>query len=290
MAETQEDIIDLLHVHYLEHRALEFAMEKCPHKEWRVKLAHLTALRSALMAQRDEFDRLATAKRHARGEIYSKTMVARINGFAPSMEELERNAQTLYGRKSSCIEVLKAHASTHFMHGLASQRSQLRYLTDDVRQDAAAMLTDEERFADAWMATIGDEAFTSEILRGRKTALLGMRSSKIPMLLVVPSPPELASGLDTKLFGKVWDKLDNLARVIECEPLSLFVGFEGQNHEDSYDPARVRISVDALSTALDDIEHQMPSKKAVRQMLTMLSEELKQCVAVNAHVYFEIDL
>jgi hypothetical protein len=75
---ADEPAIDTALSHYMEQQALAIALDKAVTPDQRAKVEHLAALRLVLMQRRDAFHHEAVAKRHARGEVYSRTRVAAV--------------------------------------------------------------------------------------------------------------------------------------------------------------------------------------------------------------------
>ena len=122
---ADEPPIDTALAHYMEQQALAIALDKATTPDQRVKVEHLIALRLVLMQCRDVFNTEAVAKRHARGEIYSRARVAAINAIGPTQSDLDSNVKSSYLRRPDSEGVLKAHARSHFVYGLVSARLML---------------------------------------------------------------------------------------------------------------------------------------------------------------------
>lgn len=90
--------IDISREHLLEERALARALALAADETTRERLRALVEQRASLEEARAAFTREASARRYARGEIYSAARVKAINVLGPSLTELESSAQRLYGR------------------------------------------------------------------------------------------------------------------------------------------------------------------------------------------------
>lgn len=211
MPSIDEPPIDLSLAHYMEQRALAIALEKAQTADERGAVGRLQGLRAQLMAHRDAFTALATARRHARGEIYTAARVAAINAMGRGRESMNGDVKALYLRAADTVGVLKAHARTHFAAPLVSQRLGLPLYPPDVQTEAREMHAREEAFAAAWVAAIGDPAFAAELQASRHEALVFLRTSARPMHFVTSPPGENLTDQEAAELGKLWNKLDSLA-------------------------------------------------------------------------------
>jgi hypothetical protein len=142
------------------------------------KIEHLANLRAALMEHRQAHLQEAIAKRHARGEIYSKARVAAINAMAPSREDMDANVKGLYMAQGTSEDVLRVHARTHFAAVLVSKRLQLALMTADIAESAREMQTHEESFARAWIDAIGDSSFVDQMRVLQREAVAMFRKAR----------------------------------------------------------------------------------------------------------------
>lgn len=287
---ANEPPLDRSRDHVLEQRALERALALADDEALQARLRALSARRDTLMTRREAFNREATCRRHARGEIYSAARVAALNALGPSLEELEKNAQSLYGRHDSAVDVLKTHARVHFVNVLAMARLNLANFPDDIRAAARAMQGEEEAFASAWLAAIDDAGFGEEIRQAQREALRQLRSSTRPMFLAArPTSVEMADQ-DAIVLGKAWNRLDELAESLGAEPLSNFIAVPGEDDAAGLTPARIAASVEALCTALRRPANKLPGKKATLACLERLLVTLAAMEGDTARAWFEVDI
>ncbi len=285
-----EPPIDTSLSHHLEQHALGIAAEKAATPAQHAKVEQLQALRAVLMQFRDAFQREAVAARHARGEVYSAARVAAINAMGPSRKELERNARGLFRSAADADGVLEAHARVHFGHALMSSRLLLHHATPDIAAAARAMQAHEEAFAAAWVAAIGDAAFAAELRAIQRDALIALRTSTRPMLLVSEPAFEGFDDADAQALGKAWNKLDALARELGVEPLSNFIALPDEGLSAAATPTAIGRTVEALLAALQAPSHQVPSKKATLAALTKVSDAVAWLGTRGGRAAFEIDL
>ncbi|MDQ8023149.1 MAG: hypothetical protein REI94_15030 [Moraxellaceae bacterium] len=287
---ADEPPIDVSLIHHMEARALEIAQQKASTAEERAKLAGLCALREQLMGQRAGFDGEAVAARHARGEVYSAARVAAINAMGPTREDMERDVRTLYAAQPDADEVLRTHARTHFVYALMSARLLLAEHTPDIVEAARGMQREEEAFAAAWLACIGDDAFLAEIRVLQREALGVLRTSTRAMYFV--TQPEIVGFDDTdaQVLGKAWKKLDELAGAVGQPPLSGFIAVPGEGDAAGVDAAQLLPVIDALLAALSGPDHKLPGKRATQAVLTKLRDALSALAKQGGRVYFDIDL
>ncbi|MEC5398759.1 hypothetical protein [Uliginosibacterium sp. H1] len=290
---ADEPPIDNALAHYMEARALDIAREKAGTPAERAKLATLCALRERLMTQRGAFDRQAVAARHARGEVYSAARVAAINAMGPTRDDMDRDVRTLYAAQSSVDEVLRTHARTHFVYALMSSRLLLAEHTPDIAAAARAMQQQEEAFAAAWLACIGDDAFLAEVRALQREALGVLRTSTRAMYFVA-QPDTVASvaldDTDAQVLGKAWKKLDELAVSLGQAPLSGFIAVPGEDDAAGVDAAQLLPVVDALLAALSTPAHKLSGKRATLAVLGKLREALVLLAQQGGRGYFDIDL
>lgn len=276
--------------HILEARALERALLLAQDAPMRARVEGLIAQRTRLMQARDAFNVEATARRHARGEIYSASRIAALNAMTPSLADLEDNARGLYGRHDTTIAVLKTHVRVHFVNVLAAARLNLAHFPADILTAARALQAQEEAFASAWLAVIDDAAFSAEIRAAQRAALRKLRGSTRPMYYATwPHSVEMDDQQATAL-GKAWNKLDELAAVLGVEPLSNFIAVPGEEGNAGVAPARMAASLDALCEALRQPQHKVPGKKAVLECLETLRGALAALPQSAASAWFDVDL
>lgn len=287
---ADEAPIDSSRDHLLEARALARALALADDPLLRERLQALAAQREALMQASAAFNRESITRRHARGEIYSAARIAALNAMVPSLEELERNAQRLYGRHASADAVLKSHARVHFVNVLVAARLNLAYFPADILEAGRAMRAQEEAFAAAWLACIDDVAFSAEIRDGQRVALRNLRTATRPMFLA--TWPDCAGNHDQDgaALGKAWNKLDELAETLGVEPLSTFIAVPGEDDAAGVPAARVAASVHALCEALRGPTHKLPGKKAVLGCLDGLRATLASVAEAQGSAWFEVDL
>lgn len=276
--------------HYMEAQALLIAAEKTSTPQEQQAVEQLGAARAQLMRQREAHAVEATAKRHARGEIYSAARVAAINSMGPSRQELDQNVKALYRSQADALGVLKAHARTHFAHGLVSQRLMLRDMPADIAPAARAMQAAEEAFAAAWMRCIDDPAFAGELRELQREALLLFRTGARPMWLVIePAQDDELDDADGEVLGKAWNTLDTLAGSSGITPLSHFIALSDEGFAAGVPAGEVLATVDALLQALAAVEQKMPAKKAVVGVLTKMRGALERAERAGGRAHFEVD-
>ena len=276
--------------HILEERALERALLLAQDAPTRARVEGLIAQRARLMRARDAFNVEATARRHARGEIYSASRIAALNAMTPSLADLEDNALSLYGRHGTTIEVLKTHVRVHFVNVLAAARLNLAYFPPDVLTAARALQAQEEAFAGAWLAAIDDAAFSAEIRAAQRAALRILRTSTRPMYCATRPHSVEMDDQEAAALGKAWNKLDELAATLDVEPLSNFIAVPGEDDDAGVAPARMAVSLDALCEALRQPQHKVPGKKSVLACLEKLRGALAALPQGTASAWFDIDL
>lgn len=287
---TDEPPIDTTLAHYMEQQALAIALDKAHTPGQRAKVEHLAALRLALMQRRDAFTQEAVAKRHARGEIYSKARVVSINSMGPNQSDLDGNVKSSYLRQPDAEGVLKAHARSHFAYALVSARLLLARYPSDMADAARAMQRHEEAFANAWVDAIADANFKPELRQSQREALRTLRTSTRPMFLVtLPACPHL-DDLDAHALGKAWNKLDELAQELGVEPLSTFIALPGEVDSAGVPPHHMLPTVNALIDALQGQGQKFPSKRAVNLVLTKIRTVLMQLGEQGGRAYIEVDL
>lgn len=287
---ADEAPLDTSRHHVLEERALARALALAEDGTRRTRVQALATARLDLMAARDAFHTEATARRHARGEIYSATRIAALNALGPSAEELEKQARTLYERHTNAVDVLKTHARVHFVNVLMMARLNLAHYPADVRDAAHAMQAREEAFCTAWLATIDDADFAAEIRTEQREALRSMRTATRPMYLATRPDTEQLDEQDAAALGKAWNKLDELAESLGVEPLSNFIAVPDEDAAAGVPAARVLASVAALCDALRRPEHKVPAKKAVLAGLEKQRRALHMLETPKACAWYEIDL
>lgn len=286
---AHEPPIDTSLTHHLESRALAIALAKATGAQERGSIGELAALRDRLMQRREAFHAEATAKRHARGEIYSKARVAAINAMGGDRAELDELARASYASQANARDVLKQHARSHFGLGLVSQRLLLASHTPDIIAAARALQDDEEAFARAWIATIGDDAFAAELRRLQRETVVMLRTSTRPMHLVTDATDACADD-DAVTLGKAWSRLDTLAQELGVEPLSDFIAFEEEGQAGSVPARRVLASVEALIAAIGQPGGRFPGKRGILDALGRARAVLLACEARGGQVRFDIDL
>lgn len=287
---AHEPAIDNSLAHYLEGRALQIAQDKVQDPGQRSRLDRLVGLRAALMQERAAFHAEATARRHARGEIYTEARVAAIHAMGPSKEKLDDMADRLYLRQTSGDAVLRAHARAHFGRPLMSKRSYFSAATPDVASSLRARQEREEAFASAWLEAIGDAAFTAEIRRAQREALLSLRASTRPMHFV--SRPVIAAwdDSDALALGKIWKHVDDLAAAQGIEALSDFIAVTDDDEDGALDPVRLLSTLSALIDALHVPETKVPGKRAALATLGKLREAVAGVIERGGRAHFEVDL
>ena len=285
-----EPAIDTSLTHYLEARALDVALAKAASTDERARIMRLAGLRETLMQRRAALLALATAKRHARGEVYSKARVAAINAMGSGQAELDALADTLYVAQADARAVLEAHARTHFGHGLVAQRLLLSSHTPDVIDDARAMQADEEAFARAWVAAIGDDAFVAEMRRLQRETLAMLRTATRPMHLIQHPGGDAPDDAGAAALGKAWSKLDALAQRLGAEPLSGFIAFDEEGASGARPAREVLVTVQTLIAAIEAPGPAFPAKRATLAVLGTLRERLAVLDAHGGCAHFEVDV
>ena len=286
----QEPPIDVSLAHYVEERALTLALEKATTPEERVMVQGLMAQRAVLMAQRDAYLALAIAKRHARGEVYSKARVAAINAIGPSRAQLDKDIDTRLARKPDALGVLKSQARVQIAFSLVSQRLQLADLPADMRDAAREMLAHEERFARTWLDAVGDAALQAEV-RARQRELLAMlRTASRPMYCVGTGESNVLDDEEASNLGKVWAKLDRLAAELGLEQPSQFIAVA-----DEGDAANVSAGqlLGVFERLLEEIQRpggKFPSKKKTLQVLQKICTALHGIKHCGGGGRFEVDI
>ncbi len=287
---TIEPPIDTSLAHYMEERALAVARDKAATDGQREKVERLAASRAQLMAHREAWFHEATAKRHARGEIYSAARVAAINAMAPSREAMDRDVAALYGAQADADDVLRVHARTHFAHALVSQRLLLPLMTPDIAAGAREAQAREERFAREWVAAIGDPAFAAELKEAQREALVFHRTASRPMVLVgTPDAGDLDEA-HARDLGKAWTKLDELAQALSIPPLSTFIAFDEEGDDASVPAGEILPVVEALHAAIASRERKFASKKATLAALGTLRAALERLRDAGGRARFEVEL
>lgn len=299
---ANEPPIDNTLAHYMEQQALAIAWDKAHTPDQRAKVEHLAALRLALMQRRDAFTQEAVAKRHARGEIYSKARVAAINAIGPTQSDLDSNIKSSYLRQPDSEGVLKAHARSHFAYALVSARLLLARYPSDMADAARAMQRFEEAFANAWVDAIDDANFKPELRQSQREALRTLRTSTHPMFLVTqpatlpgthPATPHAVLHLDdpaAHALGKAWNKLDELTQELGVEPLSTFIALPGEEDSAGVPPHHMLPTLNALIDALQGQGQKFPAKRAVNLVLSQIHAVLLQLGEQGGRAYFEVDL
>lgn len=285
-AQVQEKPIDLSLESYVEGRALELALAKATTDAARAEMQRLLEQRAALEERRAAHALDMTARRHARGEVYSDAKVDAINRMMPSMAELERSIRELFARLPDAAAVLERYAVTHFPMLRAQRRTMISALPAEAEEAARAMEEDEERFRTAWIAATGSPTLVRQLKARERELVLLFRTGSRPMFLVTTPASARAADVDGVALGKAWNKLDELCGARGVRPLSDFVGLDGQAPEDDALAAEVRVSVDALSAALAEPGNKVPGKKATRAALELVSALLKEVERAR----FEVDL
>ncbi|MBC7917858.1 MAG: hypothetical protein H7Y28_08615 [Rhodoferax sp.] len=240
------------------------------------------------MTHRAAFAKEATAKRHARGEIYSKGRVVAINAMGPSKAEMESDIQRLYLRQPDAAHVLMAHARVHFVHGLMSSRLLLRLHTPDIMDAARTMQRHEEEFAAAWVASLRDAGFQAELRRLQRQALQHVRTSTCAMFFVTQPAFTDFSDMDAQALGKAWNKLDEIAQTLGVEPLSAFIALPDEGDSAGVPGSRFLPTVEVLIRGLQSAEFKLPSKRAAVVALTKIRAAALQLPEAGA-AWFEVD-
>ncbi len=290
LSADEEPAIDMSLAHYMEERALAVALGKAATQQERVRLEHLLSLRGPLMARRDAFTRDATARRHARGEVYSKARVAAINAMGPTRSQLDEHVEQIYSCEPDSGGVLKAHARSHFVHGLVSARLRLADHTPDIADSAREMHRHEEEFASAWLAAIGDAAFLAELRHAQREEVRALRASTRPMHLATHPETGALDDADARVFGKAWNKLDELALALGVEPLSAFIALPGEEGPAGLPAGQMLPTLTALLGAVQGGTHKLPSKQAVAAALAKAAQAVARLAQEDGHAAFEIDL
>lgn len=287
---SDEPPIDISLAHYVEERALAIAREKAATPEQRARVDRLIELRITLMERRDAFAKEAVARRHARGEIYSKARVAAINAMGPTKSDLDEQVRSSYLRKTDPEGVLQAHARSHFTYGLVSARLLLANHTPDIMAAAREMQRHEEIFASAWVAAITDAAFKSELRQSQREALRVLRTSTRAMYLVTQPAFDEFDDINARELGKAWNKLDELAESLGVEPLSLFIALPDEDESAGIPVSRILPTLNALIAAVRSPGHKLPSKRAVILALNKIQDVLLRLSEENGRAHFEVDL
>lgn len=282
--------IDTALTHYMERQALAIALDKASTPDQRAKVECLVALRVVLMQRRDAFNTEAVAKRHARGEIYSKARVAAINAMGPTQSDLDSNVKSSYLRQPDSEGVLKAHAHSHFAYGLVSARLMLALHTPDIADAARAMQKHEDAFASAWVDAIADASFKPELQQAQREALRALRTSTRAMYFVThPSVLQL-DDVSASALGKAWNKLDELAQGLGVEPLSAFISLPGEDESAGVPAHQLLPTLTALIDAVQGPGQKLPSKRAVLAVLTDMRGALLRLDEQGGRAYFEVDI
>jgi hypothetical protein len=174
---VDEPPIDTSLEHYMEERALAIALAMASSPEEQERIEHLANLRAELMNRRQAHSQEATAKRHARGELYSKARVAAINAMAPSRQEMDAKVKGLYMAQGTSEDVLRVHARTHFASVLVSKRLSLALMPSDIAESARELHAHEESFARAWIDAIGDPSFVDQMRVLQREAMTMLRTA-----------------------------------------------------------------------------------------------------------------
>lgn len=284
---ADEPPIDTSLAHHMEERALAIAQEKAATAEERAMVARLLERRAALMAHREAFQREATARRHARGEIYSASRVAAINAMGSSRAEMDRDVRTLYQRQPGTRGVLATHARTHFGFGLVSARLLLSSHTPDIVDAAREMHAREEAFAAEWIAAIADPALETQLRASQRDAMKILRTSTRPMILVTEPPSDFGDD-DAQALGKAWNKLDELAQNLGVAPLSDWIALPGEADAGT-SAAQLSPTLEALAQAVQDPARKFPAKRATLAALDQVRETL-QGLPAGGRAFFEVDI
>lgn len=287
---ADEPPLDRSRDHLLEARALERAAALAADEATRARLAGLADQRAALMAAREAFNQEATARRHARGEIYSAARVAALNAMGPDAQELEQTARTLYGRHTRSGDVLKAHARVHFVNALMAARLNLAHMPADIAAAARAMQAAEEAFAKAWLAAIDVPAFTASLRADQRQALRSLRTATRPMYFATAPSAGGDDDVDAAVLGRAWAKLDDLAETLGVEPLSAFIALPDEGEAAGVPAARLAASIAALCEALGRPGEKFPAKKATLASLARIQAALAALAARQGRAWFEVDL
>lgn len=283
-----EPPIDWRPAYAMEERALAMALEKAGTHDEQAAVRRLMASRADLMLLREAFHREATARRHARGEVYSAARVAAINAMGSSPAEIEREVRTLYGRQPDTGAVLRTHARTHFAHGLVSARLLLASMTPDIAPAGRQMQAREEAFAAEWLAAIADPAFEAQLRHAQREALRVLRTATRPMVLVTQPPQDFADE-DARVLGKAWNRLDELAQSLGMPPLSGWIALPGE--DDAGAPASQLLpAAEALAAALQEPGTQIAAKRATQAAVARMRDALRTTAQAGGRAWFEIDI
>jgi len=281
--------IDLSHSNYLERRALELALSRAASDAERVAVERLLALREVLQVKREAHDKLMVARRHARGEFYSDAKVKAINAMGQSRKEMDKTVNDYYAKQDGAMGVLKAHGLSHFGAVMVSRRGNISAFPADVVDDVREMRKLEEAFADEWIATIGDPAYNAKLMERRREAARMFRTASMPMWLVAQPACPLQRDMDAGALGRAWSKLEAISEEAGLEPLSKFVGIDGQAAEDGTPAAQVLAAVDGLVAAINASAKKLPSKKATLAALEEVRAILQWSDKHQARVYFDVE-
>jgi hypothetical protein len=287
---ADEPPIDTSLTHYMEQQALAIALDKANTPNQRAKVEHLIALRLVLMQHREAFHQEAVAKRHARGEIYSKARVAAINAMGPTRSDLDSHVKSSYLRQPDAEGVLKAHARSHFAYGLMSARLMLALCTPDIADAARAMQRHEDAFAREWVDAIADAGFKPELQQAQREALRVLRTSTRAMYFVTHPDVLQLDDLGAGTLGKAWNKLDELAQDLGMEPLSSFIALPGEEDSAGVPAQRMLPTLAALIDGVQSPGQKFPSKRAVVTVLTDMRDALLRLSEQDGRAYFEVDI
>lgn len=284
-----EPPIDTSLTYYMEERALAIALDKAVTPEQRDRVTHLMALREDMMQRREAHMVEATAKRHARGEVYSASRVAAINAMGPSKEAMDRDVHALYAAQSDGDGVLMTHARVNFGQGLMASRLLLRSMPPDIVDAAREMQRREEAFAGAWIAAIGSDGFAAEVRQAQLDGLKFLRTSTQAVHFVVHPGGADFDDEHAAALGKTWSKLDELAVSLEVEPLSSFLALPDEGESAGVPAARVVASVEALLASLAAPGAKLPAKRATVAALIRV-RDLAAAADAGGSVWFEVDI
>lgn len=287
---ADEPPIDLSLTHYMEDQALAIAWDKAATAQQRTKVEALRQRQATLMEHRAAHTLLATARRHARGEVYSKARVAAINAMGPSRESMDDSIKALYLRQPDSESVLKAHALTHFTTALVSQRLGMALVPADIAHEARDMLAHEEAFATAWMAAIDDANFMPEIRERRREALAMFRTASRPMHLVTVPEADNLDDEDAAALGKAWNKLDALSSSLGVKPLSSFIAFEDEGDSAGMPASELLPTIEALLIAVASPAEKFPSRKKALSILGQVRDALQALDSRGGRAFFSVDL
>lgn len=286
---STEPLIDTSLSHYLEERALAIALVKAGSPAQHQRIERLRDSRRVLVEQRAAFAAEATAKRHARGEIYSKARVAAINSMGPTKTALDASAKHLYERQVDSIGVLQMHARVHFAHSLVSARLLLASTPPDIATVAAEMQRREEGFATEWIRAAGDADFAAEMRRLQREALCALRTASRPMHLATHPEARDLDDASAAALGKAWSKLDSLAQTAGVDPLSAFIALPDEPAAAGAPATQVLATTETLLAALTRPEQKLAGKRAVVAALTEVRAALTALPA-DGRAHFEIDV